>query len=168
MLGRNHARSARRPSQRFIRARVDSRMKTSRLALFAFALCVGRLSLAGDVRTAEQVVREYAATWNAGASTDFFALQAPDIRKFALDAATGEFRLTTSGLDAVKQKYAPLFAKPARVKVEIVSLTTLGEMVVTRDHVTNDAEKYVSNEMTMYQVREGQIVGIWYLGRAIG
>lgn len=136
--------------------------------MFALALLASRLSLAGDVKTAEQVVRDYAATWNAGDSTGFYALQAPDIRKFALDAATGEFKLTTSGLEVVKQKYAPLFAKPTRVKVEIVSLTTLGEMVVTRDHVTNVAEKYVSNEMTMYQVRDGQIVGIWYLGRAIG
>ena len=143
-------------------------MNTSRLAMLAFSLFVGPLSLAGEAKTAEQVVRDYAATWNAGDANGFYALQDPGIHKYALDAATAEFKLTTTGLDVVKQKYAPLFARPARVKVEIVSLTTLGEMVVTRDHVTNDAEHYVSNEMTMYQVRDGRIINIWYLGRAIG
>jgi hypothetical protein len=143
-------------------------MNTLRNALVLFLFLHGVVAFAGDTPTAEQVVRDYAATWNANDPSGFFALQAPDIHKFALDAATSEFRLTTSGLDAVKQKYAPLFAKPSRVNVEIVSLTTLGDMVVTRDHVTNEAEKYVSNEMTMYQVRDGKIVNIWYLGRALG
>ena len=143
-------------------------MNALRNALLLLLLLHGVVAFAGDLRTPERVVRDYAATWNANDPAGFFALQAPDIRKFALDAATSEFKLTTSGLDAVKQKYTPLFAKPSRVTVEIVSLTTLGEMVVTRDHVTNDAENYVSNEMTMYQVRDGRIINIWYLGRAIG
>lgn len=140
-------------------------MNTRNLALVALQLFIGPLSLAGDAKTPEQIVRDYAATWNAGDENGFYGLQDPGIHKFALDAATSEFKLTTSGLDVVKQKYAPLFAKTLRVKVEIVDLTTLGDMVVTRDHVTNPAENYVADEMTMYQVRDGRIVGIWYLGR---
>jgi len=143
-------------------------MTSLRFAFTLLLLLNGVLAFAGDTKSAEQVVRDYAATWNAGDAPAFYALQAADIHKFALDEATSQFKLTTSGLDVVKQKYAPLFAKTSRVKVEIVSVTTLGEIIVTRDHVTNDAEKYVSNEMTMYQVRDGQIVNIWYLGRAIG
>jgi len=140
-------------------------MNTLRAALTALSFFFGPLALAGDAPTAEEVVRRYAATWNAGDSNGFYALQDPDIHKYALDAATATFKLTTAGLDVVKQKYAPLFAKPSRVNVEIVSLTTLGEMVVTRDRSTNPDEHYTANEMTMYQVRDGLIVNIWYLGR---
>jgi hypothetical protein len=140
-------------------------MNTSRIAFLCLVLFLGPLSRATESRTAEQVVRAYAATWNAGDQPGFYALLDPDIHKFARDAATSEFRLTTSGLDGVKQKYAPLFAKPSRVKVEIMSLTTLGEIVVTRDQSTNTDEDYVADEMTMYQVHDGRIVNIWYLGR---
>ena len=143
-------------------------MATLRTALMLLLLLNGVVAFAGDAPSPEQVVRDYAATWNSNDPAGFFALQASDIHKFALDATTAEFKLTTSGLEVVKQKYAPLFAKPSRVHVEIASLTTLGEIVVMRDHVTNDAEKYVSNEMTMYQVRDGRIINIWYLGRVVG
>lgn len=137
----------------------------TRFALALILLVSSALAAAADPRTAEQVVRDYAASWNAGDSGAFFALQDTNIHKYARDAATSEFRLTTAGLDAVRQKYAPLFAKVSRVNVDIVSLTTLGEIVATRDHVTNAAEGYDANEMTMYQVHDGRIVNIWYLGR---
>lgn len=136
-----------------------------RIVLSLVLLLPTALAMAGEHATAEQVVRDYAATWNAGDANGFYALQDPAIHKFARDAATSGFRLTTAGLDVVKKKYAPLFAKTARPTVEIVSLTTLGEIVVTRDHVTNAAEGYDAHEMTMYQVRGGHIVNIWYLGR---
>jgi hypothetical protein len=138
----------------------------ARLTIAALSLSLlWSLASAANPVTPEQVVRAYAATWNAGDEMGFFALQDTDIHKFARDATTSEFRLTTSGLDAVKQKYRPLFAKTSRVQVEIRSLTTLGEIVATRDHVTNPAEGYVADEMTLYQVRDGRIVNIWYLGR---
>ena len=73
------------------------------------------LARAADPVTPGQVVRDYAATWNAGDETGFYALQDADIHKFARDANTSEFKLTTSGLDVVKRKYQPLFAKPSRV-----------------------------------------------------
>ena len=136
-----------------------------RIALPLFLLLYGALATAEDTRPAEQVVRDYAATWNAGDADGFYALQDSAIHKYARDAVTSEFKLTTSGLDVVKQKYAPLFAKNPRVVVEIVSLTALGEIVVTRDHVTNPTEHYDAHEMTMYQVHDGRIVNIWYLGR---
>ncbi|HTU66175.1 MAG TPA: nuclear transport factor 2 family protein [Steroidobacteraceae bacterium] len=140
-------------------------MNTSRLVFLAATLLIARLTSADESRTPEQVVRAYAATWNANDPAAFFELQDAGIQKFALDASTSGFKLTTSGLETVRQKYAPLFAKSSRVHVEIVSLTTLGEIVVTRDHVTNAAEGYDANEMTMYQVHDGKIVIIWYLGR---
>ena len=140
-------------------------MNTFRSALIAASLLMGRLAAAGEVATPEQVVREYAATWNAGDEAGFFALQDAGIHNFARDAATSGFDLTTAGIDDVKIKYRPLFARRSRVTVQIVSLTTLGEIVVTRDLVTNAAENYAANEMTMYQVHDGKIVNIWYLGR---
>lgn len=140
-------------------------MNRSALGSIAISLLIGPLARAGDAATPEQVVRDYAATWNAGDEQAFYALQDPAIHKFARDAETSEFDLTTAGIDDVKLKYRPLFAQPSRVTVQIVSLTTLGEIVVTRDHVTNPAEQTVANEMTMYQVHDGRITNIWYLGR---
>jgi len=142
-------------------------MNTHRLALAIVSLLIGDLTLAAETRTPEDVVRDYAATWNAGDEAGFFALQDPDIHKYSRETPNSEFKLTTSGLDEVKRKYRPLFAKTSRVEVHIVSLTTLGEMVVTRDHVTNPDEHYESNEMTMYQVHDGRIVNMWYLGREV-
>ena len=140
-------------------------MNALRNALLLLLLLHGVVAFAGELRTPEQVVRDYAATWNAGDETGFYALLDPAIHKFARDATTSDFNLTTAGIDDVKLKYRPLFAKPTRVTVEIVSLTTLGEIVVTRDHSTNPAENYVADEMTMYQVHDGRITNIWYLGR---
>ena len=142
-------------------------MKTSLLALICLSVLTGSLSLAADGKSAEQVVRDYAATWNSGDRDGFFATQQADIHKYLRDSVTAEFKLTTSGLESVKQKYLPLFAKASRVTVQIVSLTTLGEIVVTRDRVTNEAENYAANEMTMYQVRDSKIINIWYLGREV-
>jgi hypothetical protein len=51
--------------------------------------------------------------------------------------------------------------------VENVSLLVLGEIVVTRDHVTNPDEGYDAHEMTMYQVHDGRILNLWYLGREV-
>jgi hypothetical protein len=154
--------------QRTARASVVSRMNTQRMALLLLSWLLSSFALASDDAAPETIVRAYATTWNAGDLDGFLALQDPDIQKYLRDDQTSAFKLTTSGREAVRQKYAPLFAKASRVKVEIVSVTTLGEIVVTRDHVTNDSEGYVSNELTMYQVRNGKIVNIWYLGRAIG
>jgi hypothetical protein len=40
-------------------------------------------------------------------------------------------------------------------------------MVTTRDRVSGGADGHVSHELTLYQVRDGQIHNIWYLGREI-
>lgn len=46
-------------------------------------------------------------------------------------------------------------------------MTSLGEMVITRDRVSGAADGHVSHELTMYQVRGGLIQNIWYLGRVV-
>jgi hypothetical protein len=143
-------------------------MKSLRITLVAVTTMIASLSaVAANGKDPQSVVREYAATWNAGNLDAFLALHSPDVRKYRLDDATSQFELTTNGSAVVRQKYQPLFAKNPRVHVEIVSLTTLGEMVVSRDRVSGGADGHVSHEMTMYQVRDGLIQNIWYLGREI-
>jgi hypothetical protein len=115
----------------------------------------------------ESVVREYAATWNAGNLEAFLALHSPDVRKYRRDDATSQFELTTSGRSVVRQKYQSLFAKEPRVRVEIASMTALGEIVVSRDRVSGGANSHISHELTMYWVRDGLITKIWYLGRVV-
>lgn len=142
-------------------------MDASRIGFFALTLLLSSLGFAQSDTSPERIVREYAATWNSGDLDAFLALQSPNVRKYRRADATSEFQLTTTGRDKVRQKYQPLFAKTPRVRVEILSMTSLGEIVVTRDQVSGAADGHVSHELTMYQVREGLIHNIWYLGRVV-
>jgi hypothetical protein len=142
-------------------------MSVLRVSCLVLTFLLGPLALAQGDATPEAVVRQYAATWNAGELNAFLALHSTDVRKYRRSDATSEFQLTTVGRDVVREKYEPLFAKSPRVKVEIASMTSLGEIVVTRDRVSGAADGHVSHELTMYQVRDGLIRNIWYLGRAL-
>lgn len=141
-------------------------MKPLHVTLVAATMMIASLTaFAQSDPSPESVVREYAETWNAGNLDAFLALHSPDVRKYRRDDATLQFELTTSGRSVVQQKYQPLFAKQPGVRVEIVSMTALGEIVVSRDRVSGGADNQVSHELTMYQVRDGLIQNIWYLGR---
>jgi hypothetical protein len=142
-------------------------MRVLRFSCLALTFLLGPLAFAQGDTSPEGVVRAYAATWNAGDLDAFLALHGADVRKYRRADATSEFKLTTAGRAVVREKYEPLFAKNPRVKVEIVSMTSLGEIVVTRDRVSGATDGHVSHELTMYQVRDGLIHNIWYLGRAI-
>jgi ketosteroid isomerase-like protein len=128
-------------------------------------------------KSPEQVVRDYAQACNDFDLARFVALHSPTVRKFkradesgALQPGRppGEFVLTTSGRDEVKRKYEQLFARtPRTVRVEIVGMFALGDLVVSRDRVTGFADGHVSDEITLYQVKDGLIHAIWYLERTI-
>jgi hypothetical protein len=143
-------------------------MRTLHVGLVALATLVIALSAAAQPGPSpESVVREYAASWNAGNFEAFVALHSSDVRKYRRTGAHSQFELTTSGQDLVRQKYQALFAKTPRLQVEIASMTALGDIVVTRDRVSGGADGHVSHELTMYEVREGLIRNIWYLGREL-
>lgn len=143
-------------------------MRPLHVTLVTATMMIGSLTAFAQSGTSpESVVREYAATWNAGNLEAFLALLSPDVRKYRRDDATSQFELTTSGRSVVRQKYHPLFAKEPRVRVEIVSMTALGEIVVSRDRVSGGADSHISHELTMYLVRDGLIQNIWYLGRVV-
>lgn len=143
-------------------------MKPLYATLVVVTIMIGSLrTFAQSGASPESVVRQYAATWNAGNLDAFVALHSPDVRKYRRDDATSQFQLTTEGRNVVRQKYQPLFAKEPRVRVEIVSMTALGEIVVTRDRVSGGADSHISHELTMYLVRDGLLHCIWYLGRVV-
>jgi hypothetical protein len=143
-------------------------MRPVHVTLIAATMMIGSMTAFAQSSTSpESVVREYAATWNAGNLEAFLALHSPDVRKYRRDDATSQFELTTSGRSVVRQKYQSLFAKEPRVRVEIASMTALGEIVVSRDRVSGGANSHISHELTMYWVRDGLITKIWYLGRVV-
>jgi hypothetical protein len=125
--------------------------------------------------TPEQVVRAYAQAFNDFDLAAFLALQSPTIRKFTRaelvasggPAAAGTFVVTTSGRDEVARKYERIFAStPRSVRVEVVSDFALDDIVVSRDRVSGFPDGHVADELTLYQVRDGLIQNIWYLGRS--
>jgi hypothetical protein len=82
-------------------------MSAPRVAFVALTFMLGSLALAQDDTSPERVVREYAATWNAGDLDAFLALHSPNVRKYRRADATSEFQLTTTGRDVVREKYQP-------------------------------------------------------------
>jgi len=126
-------------------------MSAPRIAFLALTLMLSSIGFAQADTSPERIVREYAATWNSGDLEGFVALQSPNVHKYRRADATSEFQLITTGRDEVRRKYQPLFAKTPRVRVEIVSMSSLGEIVVTRDRVSGAADGHVSHELTMYQ-----------------
>jgi ketosteroid isomerase-like protein len=125
--------------------------------------------------TPEQVVRAYVKACNELDLPALVALHSADVRKFARSdeagapaagKAPGEFVMTTSGRDEVERKYQRLFARTASsVHVEVVGVFTLGDLVVSRDRVSGFPDGHVAEELAMYQVRDGLIRAIWYLGQ---
>ena len=80
---------------------VEYGMKTSLLALICLAVLTGSLSLAADGNSAEQVVRDYAATWNSGDRDGFFATQQADIHKYLRDSVTAEWNSSSGDHDGL-------------------------------------------------------------------
>jgi hypothetical protein len=137
-------------------------MRTMTVALIVFIALCPPIADARTFAKPEEVIRQYAAAWNAGDLETFLALHSPDVRKHR--RVDERFELTTQGREVVREKYQPLFAKTPRVRVEIVALLAQGNIVVCRDRVSR-ADGPVSHELTMYEVRDGLIQNIWYLDR---
>jgi len=113
-----------------------------------------------DTRSPLAVVQAYAAAANRGDLESFLAFYAPDIRKYRFPGT-----LAAEGIDHMREVYTRSFAEKKGIQVEIVAALTLGDKVVCRDHVTGLPAGKTADELTAYQVKDGHITNIVYLGK---
>lgn len=107
-----------------------------------------------------EVVQAYVAAANRNDLDAFIALYAPDIAKYKFPAT-----LASQGREHMREVYARSFAQKRGLHVEVVSMVALGDKVVSRDHVTGLPDGKSADELTVYQVENGLITNIVYLGQ---
>ena len=133
-------------------------------ALFATltTLVSASSGVAAPVRDPEAVVRAYADAATRHDLEALLALYAPDVRKYRFP---GSF--ASQGLEHNREVYIRTFAENPNLKVEILQMITLGDKVVSRDRVTDLAGGRVAEEINVYQVENGHISNIEYVGREL-
>ena len=110
----------------------------------------------------EEVVRAYAEAANRHDVDALLALYAPDVRKYGFPATPG-----SEGRESNREKYRRNFAENPGLNVKILELTSVADKVVSHDLVTGLASGRMSEEITVYQVDDGQITNIVYVERQL-
>lgn len=133
------------------------------LSTLPMALALGAPAAAATALSdPEAVVRAYADAATRHDLEGLLALYAPDIRKYRFP---GEF--ASQGVDHNREVYIRNFAANPNLKVQILQTITVGDKVVSRDRVTDLAGGKTSEEITIYQVREGHITDIEYVAHDV-
>ena len=107
-----------------------------------------------------QVVQAYADAANRGDLEAFIALYAPDVRKYRYPGV-----LSSQGREEMRKVYARAFAEKRGIHVEIISMTALGDKVVSRDRVTGLPGGKSAEELTVYRVEGGLISEVLYIDK---
>jgi len=110
----------------------------------------------------EDVVRAYAAAANHHDVDALLALYAPGVRKYGFPAT-----LSSEGRESNRAKYERNFSENPDLSVKILDLTAVADKVVSHDLVTGLAGGRMSEEITVYQVDDGQITNIVYVERQL-
>jgi len=110
----------------------------------------------------EEVVRAYAEAANRHDVDALLALYAPGVRKYGFPATPG-----AEGRESNRAKYVRNFAENPDLNVKILELTAVADKVVSHDLVTGLASGKMSEEITVYQVDDGQITNIVYVERQL-
>jgi hypothetical protein len=133
--------------------------------LLAMPLVVVALACAGAQAapsSPEEVVRAYAEAANHHDVDALLALYAPGVRKYGFPATLG-----SEGRETNRAKYERNFAENPDLNVKILELTAVADKVVSHDLVTGLASGRMSEEITVYQVDDGQITNIVYVERQL-
>jgi hypothetical protein len=92
----------------------------------------------------------------------FLAQYAPGIRKYRFPGT-----LASEGLEHNRKIYTKAFASYPDLNVEIVDLIAMDDIVVVRDRVTGRPDGKVSDEITVYEVKDGLITNIVYVKQSV-
>lgn len=94
--------------------------------------------------------------YNAHDADAFAAVYAEDLALYDLG---GELYL--SGRDALRERYAMLFADAPRIHVEILSRIVVGNVVIDEERITNAPSGRDSHVAVIYEIANGAIARVW-------
>ncbi|PFH04563.1 hypothetical protein BCF11_5347 [Collimonas sp. PA-H2] len=106
------------------------------------------------------VVQAYVDAANRNDLEGFLALYAPGIAKYRFPATPA-----SQGIAHMREVYSRSFARKQGLHVEVISMVSLGDKVVSRDHVTGLPDGQSADELTIYQVENGLITNIVYVDK---
>ncbi|MGH8078999.1 MAG: nuclear transport factor 2 family protein [Lysobacter sp.] len=145
-------------------------MKYWRIWLIATLLIVSWLALAQAQNAQEAVVRRYVQAWNDEDVEAFLALSSADARTYRRDRdEDGLAGRSIAGDNATQRSafYRGAFAKRPHARVDIVQLQTVDDIVMSREQVSGRGDGKISDELTVYQVRDRKICNVWHVKRRV-
>lgn len=104
----------------------------------------------------ETLVQRSTDAYNAHDAAAFAAVYAPDLQLFDFG---GELYLF--GRDALRERYAQLFASAPNVAVEIRKRIVVGNVVIDEEYITGTASGRSTHLAVMYEIEGDLIRRVW-------
>ena len=108
--------------------------------------------------TPEQAAQAQLDAYNAQDVDAFAACYADDVEAFELPGGTSLFR----GKDAMRARYARLFATNPRLHCRLTARIVGGAFVIDQEELTGRADGGTAQAIAIYQVENGKIRRIWF------
>lgn len=105
---------------------------------------------------AESVVQEQVEAYNRHDLDAFLKCYSPEAKLYEFPD-----KLTSTGLDAMREQYGRLFRRAPDVKVEITGHIVQGDTVI--DHESGVANGRKFSAVAIYRVKDGKIVAVWFI-----
>jgi uncharacterized protein (TIGR02246 family) len=105
-----------------------------------------------------QVVQAQVDAYNRGDIDAFLNTYAPDANLYNFPD-----KLFSSGLASMRERYAKLFEKAPQLHASITNRITQGNYVIAQEVVTGSPGAKEFTAVAIYEVKDGQIVNVWFL-----
>jgi uncharacterized protein (TIGR02246 family) len=109
-----------------------------------------------EVTSPEELVARQIEAYNAHDAAAFAAVYAEDMQ---LSDLGGDLFLY--GRDALRERYALLFANAPKIHVEILKRIVVGDVVIDEERITHTASGNVAHVGVIYEVVRGKIRRVW-------
>jgi hypothetical protein len=106
-----------------------------------------------------QVVQAQVDAYNRGDIDAFLNTYAPDANLYNFPD-----ELLSSGLVSLREVYAKLFEKAPQLHASITNRITQGNYVIDQEVVTGFPGAKELTAVAIYEVKDGKIVNVWFLG----
>ena len=104
----------------------------------------------------ETLVQRGIDAYNAHDAVAFAAVYAENMQLFDLG---GELFLY--GRDALRERYAMLFANAPRIRVDIATRIVVGDVVIDEERITGTASGTDAHVGVIYETESGSIARVW-------
>jgi len=128
-------------------------------AALLFTTSVGAGAAAEEgTSAAERIVQEQVEAYNRHDLDGFLRFYSDTIQIYGFPD-----KLTTSGLEEMRVRYAKLFGDAPNVHAKITQRIVRGDFVIDSEEVTGLRDGNVVNAVAIYEVRDGRIQKVWFI-----